>query len=227
MVVLENTAVFVPAAAGSPTRVLTRPLIRPKPIRSQPVAAGAENELPTRLLPVDPNTPGGEGSNVNWLTRPLIGLFGGGGLVVPVVRTRLIGLPAEPIPPVDTRNGLISFTRIGSVTLTSLPANETAGWPTSCACASTLFAPNVIRLMRNSDRPVRPPGTFSGGAIRPPLLLYTNFAVSKAGPASPPTSVVVLLIGVLVLPIWMNPPFVSLRRQAWRSGTSGHPLNIS
>src|SRR3954468_7432609 len=96
MSVWSKTAVLVPAGAGSPTRALTSALMRPKPMKSQPVAAGAANELSTYLASLATMMLGLLGSSPGVASRPLIGVLGGGGLVVPFVRLSTTGLAFEP-----------------------------------------------------------------------------------------------------------------------------------
>src|SRR5215475_10524899 len=93
------TVLLVPAAAGRPDAELTSPLMligmNPNRVSTQPFAPGALNELSTNV-PFLASRISRTGSKPTSTGLPLIGLFGGGGLVVPVIMLRLIGLDGEP-----------------------------------------------------------------------------------------------------------------------------------
>src|SRR5690349_4931116 len=90
---------LVPAGAGRPDCVLTRPLMligmNPNSVRTQPLAPGAANALSTNTESFSVTVPFGS-STWLWNGVPVIGLFGSGGLVVRVVNASLIGLDADP-----------------------------------------------------------------------------------------------------------------------------------
>src|ERR1700709_1813246 len=69
--------------------------MKPNSVRTQPLAPGAANELSTEV-PFLAFWISFSGSNSRNGSFPVIGLFGGGGAVVPVVRLRTIGAAVEP-----------------------------------------------------------------------------------------------------------------------------------
>src|SRR3954447_25708481 len=94
------TVSLVPAGAGSPDCALMSPLMligmKPNSVRTQPLAPGAENELSTNVALLAKSTPGRVSSPANVGPTPVIGVFGGGGLVVPTIMLSTIGFELEP-----------------------------------------------------------------------------------------------------------------------------------
>jgi len=88
--------VLCPAVAGISSFKSTAKSTSNSKIPSQPFAPGAANALSTTLSPVATTSlPSLRNETVPRL--PDIGVFGSGGLVVPVVKFRVIGLLDEPI----------------------------------------------------------------------------------------------------------------------------------
>src|SRR5580704_7937931 len=136
-------AVFDPAGEGSPfcrSRIGSK--IPPGPQLSAP---GTANELSTRVIPdtvINPldvvvTVPG----------DPLIGVFGPGGLVVPVLRLRTIRLAASPRVQAGPSSpvGVLTRTSIGKVRPGAFPTSRfprfTVGFPSSCGVTVTASGP--------------------------------------------------------------------------------------
>src|SRR5690606_24137759 len=98
--------VFFPAGDGNPPTWLISQFAAPK-LNMQPVAPGTANELSTCLAY---RTSGGGSDRTIDAGSPLMGWFGAGGLVVPVVRSSMIGLLLEPTVHLFPRNGLMILT---------------------------------------------------------------------------------------------------------------------
>ena len=89
---------LVPAGEGTPTIELTNgSTSHENRIPPQPLAPGAANELSTSLFSLNAMIVNAPDSAANVPGLPLIGLFGAGGEVVPVVRFSVIGLEFEPM----------------------------------------------------------------------------------------------------------------------------------
>src|SRR5436853_5286470 len=90
---------LVPAGEGRPDWLLTRPLMligmKPNNVRTQPLAPGAAKALSTYSPSVRRRIPVAS-SKLNLGMTPVIGLFGGGGLVVLNVKFNVIGFELEP-----------------------------------------------------------------------------------------------------------------------------------
>jgi hypothetical protein len=86
--------VLLPAAEGSWSFRFTSGFAMPR--RPQPDAPGTANALSTLIAPVNVRTVGSPSALISPML-PEMGVFGGGGLVVPVVRLTLDGLLFVPM----------------------------------------------------------------------------------------------------------------------------------
>ncbi len=120
----DRMAVFDPAGDGRClSRSRTGSNTPPAPQLSVP---GTEKELSTRVIPVTVINPVDVLSVVPG--APLIGLLGGGGSVVPVVRWRRIGLAGSPMVQSGPRRpvGVLTRTSMGRVSPGALLVEESA-----------------------------------------------------------------------------------------------------
>ncbi len=141
---------LVPAAAGSFSFRLTMLLISPRPM-PQPEAPGIDSELSTFRLPVTTKT---SPTCAERTDLPLIGLFGAGGLVVPVIRLTLTGFELVPIWQPGPMIGFwsVSFSGIWR------PCEKRSNLTCEGEPARTAFAVTALPGSGKS-MPRRPPGT--------------------------------------------------------------------
>src|SRR2546423_1874153 len=90
-------AVLWPAAAGSPASRSTAGSTTGERIPAQPLAPGAAKALSTSDVPVAVAILPRPANDDACPRDPLMGPFGGGGLVVPVVRFNTTGSPSDPM----------------------------------------------------------------------------------------------------------------------------------